>query len=97
MPRRPHRIKPSPRAFRELRAAVFERDGWACRHCGFTFEPKTDEKSGRFAPYDGSKNAFLELDHVTPYSLGGSWEPSNLQALCTQCNRAKWTTVPEAI
>jgi 5-methylcytosine-specific restriction endonuclease McrA len=31
----------------------------------------------------------LEIDHVFPVSLGGSNEASNLQTLCSSCNRSK--------
>lgn len=31
----------------------------------------------------------LEYDHVTPFSCGGSSEPSNIQLLCRECNRSK--------
>jgi hypothetical protein len=31
----------------------------------------------------------LEIDHSTPIVRGGSCDESNLQALCTSCNRAK--------
>jgi 5-methylcytosine-specific restriction protein A len=30
-----------------------------------------------------------EVDHIKPLSQGGSSKPSNLQALCTPCNKAK--------
>lgn len=32
---------------------------------------------------------YLEIDHVEPWALGGSDEESNLQTLCSRCNRAK--------
>lgn len=32
----------------------------------------------------------LEIDHITPIARGGSNDLSNLQALCTSCNRSKW-------
>lgn len=35
------------------------------------------------------RREYLELDHVEPWSLGGSDEPENLQTLCSRCNRAK--------
>lgn len=31
----------------------------------------------------------LEYDHITPYSCGGSSDASNIQLLCTTCNRSK--------
>jgi hypothetical protein len=31
----------------------------------------------------------LEYDHITPFSCGGSSEPSNIQLLCQPCNRSK--------
>lgn len=31
----------------------------------------------------------LEVDHIFPYSLGGSNEPINLMSLCTECNSDK--------
>lgn len=31
----------------------------------------------------------MEGDHITPWSLGGKTEPSNLQMLCKECNRRK--------
>jgi ATP adenylyltransferase len=35
------------------------------------------------------KDSRLEIDHIIPRSLGGRTEKSNLQVLCSQCNRAK--------
>lgn len=31
----------------------------------------------------------LEVDHIVPWSRGGTHERSNLQALCKSCNRSK--------
>lgn len=35
----------------------------------------------------------LSLDHIYPYSLGGSDEPDNLQTLCRPCNSRKGVKV----
>jgi 5-methylcytosine-specific restriction endonuclease McrA len=35
-----------------------------------------------------------ELDHIIPLARGGSNDPSNLQYLCTPCNRAKHAKDP---
>jgi len=37
---------------------------------------------------------YLELDHVYPFSRGGSDDPSNLQTLCRRCNRSKQDRLP---
>ena len=32
---------------------------------------------------------YLEYDHISPYSCGGSSDVSNIQLLCRKCNRSK--------
>lgn len=55
------------------RLALYLRDGLACAWCGHALE-------------DG---AALSLDHLTPYSTGGSNAPANLVTACMRCNRAR--------
>jgi 5-methylcytosine-specific restriction protein A len=31
----------------------------------------------------------LEVDHILPVAKGGSWEPTNLQTLCSPCHKEK--------
>lgn len=38
----------------------------------------------------------LTIDHVTPTTLGGSDEPSNLVTACADCNAGKSATAPDA-
>lgn len=52
------------------RLAIYLRDGCACVWCGRAVE-------------DG---AALCLDHLTPYSRGGSNDPRNLVTACKRCN-----------
>ena len=60
---------------RQLRHQVFLNDGYRCRECGASKE-------------DG---ATLEIDHIIPVAKGGTNDISNLQTLCKECNRAKYT------
>ena len=56
------------------RDAVLMRDGYRCRHCG------------RNPREDGIK---LHVDHIEPWSKGGTNDLENLQALCEECNLGK--------
>jgi hypothetical protein len=40
-------------------------------------------------------DVMLTVDHVTPVSLGGSDDPSNLVAACKDCNAGKASTSPD--
>ncbi len=55
----------------EKRLALYLRDGMACAWCGAGIE-------------EGA--ARLTLDHLVPYSQGGSNEATNLVTCCTLCN-----------
>lgn len=55
------------------RQNVLMRDNYTCQICGATVK-------------DGAK---LEIDHIIPYSKGGTTDENNLQVLCQQCNREK--------
>jgi len=57
----------------KLRFDILERDNHTCQACGAT-------------PQDG---ATLEIDHIQPFSKGGTDDPSNLQVLCRECNAGK--------
>ena len=59
----------------EKRLAIYLRDGLACVWCGATIE-------------DG---VILTLDHLKPYSKGGSHEASNLVTCCGRCNSSRGT------
>lgn len=67
-----------------IRAAVYGRDGWQCMYCGHQFTPVP---SG--APEDQEYALWLELDHIKPYSLGGTDTVENLRAACSSCNRRR--------
>jgi hypothetical protein len=56
------------------RETVLMRDGFRCRNCG------------RSPREDGIK---LHVDHIEPWSKGGTDELENLQVLCEECNLGK--------
>jgi hypothetical protein len=58
-----------------LRFQVLKRDGFICKKCGRS--PSTHA------------GLTLEIDHKTPYSLGGETIFENLETLCKDCNRGK--------
>ncbi len=55
------------------RWAHYNRDGFACVYCGRTVE----------------QGARLSLDHLRPYSHGGSNKPSNIVTCCGTCNSSR--------
>lgn len=55
-----------------LRFKVLQRDRFRCVLCGNN--PPTDS------------NCILHVDHIQPWSLGGSTELENLRTLCAPCN-----------
>ena len=58
---------------REKRLAIYLRDGGACAYCGESFV----------------EGARLELDHIQPWSMGGSNDQGNLITACKRCNAAR--------
>lgn len=55
------------------RLAIYLRDGLACCYCGSSVT-------------EGTK---LTLDHLLPYSLGGSNKETNLVTCCHKCNSSR--------
>lgn len=59
--------------WRKLRNLVMQRDKWLCQPCS---------RQGRAAPAHA-------VDHIIPKAEGGTDSPSNLQAICRACHKAK--------
>lgn len=59
---------------RERRLAIYLRDGLACVYCGANIE---------------EHGITLTLDHLTPYSKGGSSTSHNLVTACQKCNSSR--------
>lgn len=76
---RPKRTRNIPSA---TRREIWHRDAGKCQY----LDPLTGKRCG-----SGHK---LQVDHIHPYSLGGSHDPSNLQLLCGAHNRWKDPLAP---
>lgn len=70
-----------PGEVREFALAAFEADGRKC--------PGVEGKS---RPHKLTKDDRVEFDHILPHARGGSSSVSNIQVLCTACNRIKSAT-----
>lgn len=57
----------------DVRRAIYRRDGWSCGYC--------------YANVDCGD--FLVLDHIVPWSAGGSDYSENLRTLCWWCNERR--------
>ena len=66
-----------------LRMLIHKRDGGKCQMCGTP--TKLFTSSLAFDPTRAS------IDHIKPYSKGGTEDPANLQLLCMLCNSRKST------
>ena len=64
----------------EKRAAIYERDGWACAYCGRGPRDRQDAHQA---------HVVLSLDHLVPRSQGGTNEPRNLVSACISCNSSR--------
>lgn len=60
---------------KSTRYAVMERAGFKCQCCGA--KPTKDN------------DVTLHIDHIIPFSLGGSNDLNSLQVLCNKCNCSK--------
>jgi hypothetical protein len=63
---------------REVKAAVWQRDGGRCVHCGMT----DDESVARYGVH-------LHFDHIVPFSRNGADTVNNIQLRCEQSNLSK--------
>jgi 5-methylcytosine-specific restriction protein A len=60
-------------AWRKVRKLVLERDGWVCQIKG----PRCMGRA-------------TQVDHIIPWRFGGAlYDPENLRASCTSCNRER--------
>lgn len=63
-----------------IRYKIYERDGFCCLYCGDNLKDKVRS---------------ICLDHVIPYSKGGTNRPKNLATACKKCNSIKGDRTPK--
>ena len=71
---------------KETRAVVLDRDGSTCQMCG--------RAAGDPDSYHPGRSVQLTMGHIIPQSQGGSDEPDNLRAICTDCNEGLQDIAP---
>jgi len=73
--------KPQPAFSRnisaETRAYVLDRNGYTCQMCGAA--------AGDPDPVHPGRKIRLQIGHIVDKTMGGTDEPSNLRALCSNC------------
>jgi 5-methylcytosine-specific restriction endonuclease McrA len=72
---------------KETRAYVFERNGYTCQMCGVA--------AGDADPFHEARTIRLTLGHIVDKSKGGEDTPSNLRAVCTNCNEGLQNAAPQ--
>ena len=71
---------------KETRAQVLERNGYTCHMCGLG--------AGDPDPFNPDRKVHLTMGHIVDKSLGGTDEPGNLRAVCSNCNEGLQNTAP---
>lgn len=69
---------------KETRAYVLNRNGYTCQSCGLAAADPD--------PFHEGRKTRLTLGHIIDKSKGGLDEPSNLRAICTNCNEGLQNT-----
>ena len=71
---------------KETKAIVLERNGYTCQMCGAA--------AGDPDPFNENRTIRLTLGHIIDKSKGGEDIPSNLRAVCSNCNEGLQNAAP---
>ena len=71
---------------KETKAIVLERNGYTCQMCGAA--------AGDPDPFNVNRTIRLTLGHIIDKSKGGEDTPSNLRAVCSNCNEGLQNAAP---
>lgn len=69
---------------KETRAYVLDRNGFTCQSCGMA--------ASDLDPFHPGRKIRLTIGHIIDKSKGGSDEPNNLKAICSNCNEGLQNT-----
>jgi 5-methylcytosine-specific restriction endonuclease McrA len=72
---------------RPLKRKIFERDLHQCVYCG--------RREGEHLPIESPKDGTMHIDHVIPFTQGGTDDISNLATSCRACNIFKSNRTPD--
>lgn len=72
---------------KETKAYVLERNGYTCQMCGLA--------AGDKDPFHSGRTVRLTMGHILDKSKGGKDEPSNLRAVCSNCNEGLQNAAPQ--
>ena len=70
---------------RGMKEYIYQRDEYICQYCGIHC----------YESYVSNSSA-VTIDHIIPYTLGGSDEADNLITCCRECNGIKGSEVFES-
>lgn len=71
---------------KETRSLVLERNGYTCQMCGCA--------AGDTDPLHSNRTVRLTIGHIVDKSKGGKDTPSNLRAVCSNCNEGLQNAAP---
>lgn len=77
--------KARPHRYGMTAQRIAERDGFECKWCGSLVNFDLVGTRDKWAP---------SVDHIVPWSRGGTNDPNNLQLLHRKCNAEKGVSMP---
>ena len=80
------KVKPSPQQKQKLRAYLFHREGGRCHWCR---RPVRLDWPGRTNGNVRTPDDGVTIDHIVPFSDGGTYSGNNTVCACYLCNNAR--------
>jgi hypothetical protein len=83
-------VKPGPRKKFALRARLFHREGGRCHWCRRPVRLNWPGRENGVQPPDNG----VTIDHIVPFSEGGTYSDNNTVCSCYLCNNARLALSP---